>query len=268
MKTVFQTAVCFALATLTVLSSLTAEASAAEISEKNSKRVWGTIVTDGRSLELRVSSIPKSRKLDIPRLNNRLDVAYLKSDTKKSPLTLHPLIETWEIQLPPDMEEADKADVIVEFKEPVSIGHEIAIQAKDGTIALPAHIARTHGKLLRYEPQPHKNTVGYWANAEDWAEWSLQVDLSGGFEVEVHQGCGKGQGGSTVEFELILKGEKSGPKLTHTIVDTGHFQNFKPFKLGKFEDVKTGEYALKVRCLKKAKNAVCDIRLIQLLPAK
>ena len=40
-------------------------------------------------------------------------------------------------------------------------------QAKDGTIVMHARTAEVHGTMLRYEPLPHKTTLGYWVNAED-----------------------------------------------------------------------------------------------------
>ena len=36
---------------------------------------------------------------------------------------------------------------------------------KDGSITLPAATAEVHGVMLRYEPLPHKNTLGYWVRA-------------------------------------------------------------------------------------------------------
>ncbi len=94
-------------------------------------------------------------------------------------------------------------------------------QEKDGTIALPARTAEVHGLQLRYEPLPHKNTLGYWTRAEDSASWEFTVTKPGKLTVEVLQGCGKGQGGSEVEFAV---GEQ---KLACTVEDTGGFQNFK-----------------------------------------
>jgi arylsulfatase A-like enzyme len=69
-------------------------------------------------------------------------------------------------------------------------------QAKDGTITLPARTAQVHGIQLRYEPLPHKETLGFWTRAEDWASWEFMLTRPGRFTVEVLQGCGKGQGGS------------------------------------------------------------------------
>src|SRR5262249_55109381 len=94
-------------------------------------------------------------------------------------------------------------------------------QAKDGTVTLPARTADVHGIQLRYEPLPHKDTLGFWTRAEDWASWDFTITKPGTFAVEVLQGCGKGQGGSEVEVAVA---EQS---LKFTVEDTGHFQNFK-----------------------------------------
>ena len=44
-------------------------------------------------------------------------------------------------------------------------------QATDGSITLMAEHADVHGVMLRYEPLPHKHTLGFWVNPNDWAHW-------------------------------------------------------------------------------------------------
>jgi hypothetical protein len=135
-------------------------------------------------------------------------------------------------------------------------------QAADGTVSLPARTAEVHGLQLRYEPLPHKNTLGYWVRVEDWASWELTVTKGGAFAVEVLQGCGKGQGGSEVEVTV------GGKTLTFTVEDTGHFQNFKSRTIGEVRLARPGRYTLTVRPKKKAKAAVMDLRSVILRPAK
>jgi hypothetical protein len=107
-------------------------------------------------------------------------------------------------------------------------------QAKDGTISLPARTAEVHGVQLRYEPLPHKNTLGFWTRADDWASWEFTVTKPGTFAVEVLQGCGGGQGGSEVRLAV---GEQV---LTFTVEDTGGFQNFKARAVGTLKADKAG----------------------------
>jgi arylsulfatase A-like enzyme len=135
-------------------------------------------------------------------------------------------------------------------------------QNKNGTITMHAQTAEVHGTMLRYEPLPHKTTLGYWVNATDWASFEFTVSKPGTFTVEVLQGCGKGQGGSEVE---VAMGEQ---KLTFTVEDTGHFQNFKARDIGTVKIDKPGRYTLSIKPLKKAAAAVMDVRQVTLKPTK
>src|SRR5262249_18854390 len=55
-------------------------------------------------------------------------------------------------------------------------------QAEDGVITLPARGAEVHGVMLRYEPLPHKDTLGFWTQVDDWASWDFTVRQPGTFE--------------------------------------------------------------------------------------
>jgi arylsulfatase A-like enzyme len=133
-------------------------------------------------------------------------------------------------------------------------------QAADGVITLPARTAQVTGLQLRYEPLPHKNTLGYWTRVDDTASWEFTVTKPGTFTVEVLQGCGKGQGGSEVEFAV------AGQALKMIVEDTGGFQNFKPRPIGEITLEKAGRYTLTVRPRTKAKAAVMDLRQVVLRP--
>lgn len=132
--------------------------------------------------------------------------------------------------------------------------------AKDGTILLHSRTAEVHGVMLRYEPLPHKTTLGYWVNKDDWASWEFTVGAPGTFTVEVLQGCGKGQGGSEVE---VVVGEQA---FKFTVEDTGHFQNFKAREVGTVKIDKAGRHTLTIRPKTKAAAAVMDVRQVTLKP--
>jgi arylsulfatase A-like enzyme len=134
-------------------------------------------------------------------------------------------------------------------------------QGADGVIKLPARTAAIHGIQVRFEPVPHKDTLGYWTRVEDRVSWEFTVTRPGTFGVEALQGCGKGQGGSEVEFDF------SGQKLRMTVADTGGFQNFKPNAVGRVTFDKPGRYKLTVTPARKAATAVMDLRAVTLRPA-
>jgi arylsulfatase A-like enzyme len=135
-------------------------------------------------------------------------------------------------------------------------------QAADGRILLHSRAADVQGAQLRYEPEPHKNTLGYWTRREDSASWDFTVTKPGAFMLEALQGCGKGSGGAEVEFAI---GEQ---RLAMTVQDTGHFQNFVPRDIGMVQIGKAGIHTLTVRAKTKPGVAVMDLRQVTLRPTK
>ncbi len=133
-------------------------------------------------------------------------------------------------------------------------------QGADGVVTLAARDAVTHGERLRYEPEPHKNTLGYWTRPEDWCQWRFALVRPGRYELWVLQGCGKGQGGSEVAATV------GGQTIAFTVEETGHFQNFKHRNLGPVTLDKPGEYTLELRPRTKAAAAVMDVRQVRLIP--
>ena len=224
---------------------------------------WGEMQLFPGRIELTVNTKNATGPTVIPRFNNRVNVIHMKSDSDKRPLNLKPLVKEWSIAMPDALPPigGDVAGVLlVETKErpylPV-IPRIISATADHGVI-LPAHEAMTHGENLRYEPQPHKNTVGYWTNVEDWCSWRFHLDEAGRYDVQILQGCGKGHGGSDVAVSV---GEE---KVTFTVEDTGHFQNFRSRKVGQMQ-LSAGVQTLAIKPINKAKAAVMDVREVRLI---
>jgi arylsulfatase A-like enzyme len=135
-------------------------------------------------------------------------------------------------------------------------------QDDDGNVHLMAKTARVFGTQLRYEPLPHKNTLGYWIEVDDYATWEFTVSKAGEFKVNVLQGCGKGQGGSQVELRVADQ------TLEFTVEDTGHFQNFVEREVGSIRIKEPGRYTLVVKPLQKAAQAVMDLRAVSIVRKK
>jgi len=127
-----------------------------------------------------------------------------------------------------------------------------------GAVVLDARDARVHGTRLRYEPEPHKDTLGYWTEAGDWAEWELEVPGAGSFDVVLLQGCGTGSGGAEVEVTV------AGQSLTAKVEETGHFQRFVPRTIGTVRIDTPGRHTLAVRARTKPGPAVMDLRRVVL----
>jgi hypothetical protein len=222
---------------------------------------WGTIAIAQHGFELDVTSVPDDRVVAVPRFHSPYKRIYLKSDDQKAQLKFVAEVKEWLVTIPEAA--GDSATVIVEtvgrpqwLKSP----HLHEADKKKGVYLLPAHLAVVHGDKLRYEPQPHKNTIGYWTVETDWCEWQLNATQPGKYKVHVLQGCGKGHGGSKAQIRV------GDSHLIFTVEDTGHFQNFKDREVGTLEITRTGKQSIQIRPLSKANIAVMDIRQVRLTP--
>ncbi len=138
-------------------------------------------------------------------------------------------------------------------------GRKPATTRAAGDIRLHAKDARVHGQTLRYEPQSHKNVLGFWTNTADWAEWEFEITTAGAYEVEFQQGCGPGSGGSEVSVRI---GDQA---LTFTVHETGHFQHLIQRMIGQV-NLTPGKHTLAVKPQTKRGAAVMDLRRIVLRP--
>lgn len=146
---------------------------------------------------------------------------------------------------------------------PMPLATPVAItQAEDGSVVLHARDVTLHGATVRYEPQPHKNTIGFWTNQDDWVSWTFTVAKPGTFAVEVLQGCGKGSGGAEVAVGIADQ------CVSFLVEDTGHFQNFVKRGIGQLTVKEPGVVTLHVKPKSKPGVAVMDLRQVVLTPVK
>jgi arylsulfatase A-like enzyme len=139
---------------------------------------------------------------------------------------------------------------------PKRLSQPADVSAPAGLVLLEAKNAQVVGEKLRYEDPPHKDTLGYWVNPLDYAEWDCSVPQAGRYAVEVLQGCVKG--GSLVDVRV---GEQS---VRFTVEDTGHFQRFVPRRIG-ILDLPAGKTVVSVRPHEKKGGAVMDLRRVMLV---
>jgi arylsulfatase A len=138
-------------------------------------------------------------------------------------------------------------------------GRRARITPAQGDIRLLARDAIVHAESMRYEPQTNKDVLGFWVNPNDWAEWTFEVSKPGEYEIEVQQGCGSGNGGSTVEVQVADQ------SLSFTVIETGHFQSMAQFAIGTVV-LEAGKQTIAVKPKNKTGKAVMDLRRIVLRP--
>lgn len=143
-------------------------------------------------------------------------------------------------------------------------GRQTKLKLRDGAIWLEASQGTPHGTRLRYEPETYKNVLGYWTEVEDWAHWDFDCNMDGPAELEVHCGCGGGNGGSEVDI-VVTFADGNSQRIPWTVRETGHFQNIVIEDLG-IVHAKPGKGRLEVRPRSKMAAAVVDIRQVVLRP--
>lgn len=188
-----------------------------------------------------------------------------KSSVAVSSEVVKPDPDTWTITCG-SMPESGASLVVVFDSPPLLLSElEPITAAGDGSFRLPAHLGATSGEKIRYEPQPFKNTIGYWVGKQDFAEWQIEVSEPGRFNVAVLQGCGAGQGGSLARISAIAESQEVTASLEFTTLETGHFQNFQWRHLGTVELESSGLHKIKVEPVRIQAKAVMDIRAIELI---
>ncbi|WP_436716041.1 hypothetical protein U8335_28315 [Roseiconus lacunae] len=230
------------------------------VGEWSQQTAWGNLQAKGSTVTMKVNELPNAGYVSLPRLNNRLESVTAKGIADE--LRFIPEIDHWRVFVPKNATLPLSIEVKLLEKIRRCDAPFVVKPSENGKVTLPAHHAETQGEKLRFEPQPHKNTIGYWTVASDTATWQFEINDAREFSVVVHQGCGKGQGGSEVEFVVTSLSDHSKQTLPMVVKDTGHFQNFVPREIGSLK-LDKGKYRLEVGCKKLANKAVCDIRKIE-----
>lgn len=228
----------------------------------------GTAFRTDTAVYIFLDEWPVGGQLAIPRLNARIKKAHPLQDVQGE-LKFRPEVAEWLIFFPDRRLNSSPPVVVLQTIDRPHLPKmpEQITANSDGTLVLPAYQAVTHGEKLRFEPQPHKNTVGYWTNPKDWAQWFIDAP-AGKYNVQILQGCGKGHGGSDVSIHVRPAGEeqKSVARTKFVVKETGHFQNFVRRDIGEIEISEKGIYSLEVRPDRLANGAVMDVREVRLLP--
>ena len=115
---------------------------------------------------------------------------------------------------------------------------------------------------MRYEPQPNKNVLGYWTNADDWADWE--------FRGRQRPACTKSKSSKAAAQAAAARKSpwrSTIRRLTFTVQDTGHFQHMIQRTIGEVK-LATGKHTLAVKPQTKPGAAVMDLRRVVLRPAQ
>ncbi len=225
------------------------------------------LTVEGQTVLIKLEDNFNGNTVELPRLAAPLRSLKWKGDEAPSNLKLQPELTTWKVS----WDKAPKSGATIEMQldaPPLLIAECKPIQATgDGSLFLPAHMATTTGDKIRYEPQTIKNTVGYWAGMQNSAAWILNVAKPGKFNVEILQGCGAGNGGSTAMMTLnaVASADKPAAQVEFEVLETGHFQNFVWRHLGEINVTEAGDYQLRISPKNIKRGALMDVRAVHLI---
>ncbi len=216
------------------------------------------------TLWLHLESAAKERKtITIPRLCAPMR-SFGWKEHPDAELKFVPEPREWTFSWKTLPEDSDVIEVVFDSAPLLPDKLPPARSAGDGSVMLHAFQASAHGEKLRFEPQPFKNTVGYWIVPTDYVTWQVTIDQPGTFSVAVLQGCGQGQGGSEGAITL-RQHEDVKADLAFQTLDTGHFQNFRWNDLGMITLAAEGDYQLRIQPQRIAKAALFDVRAVHLV---
>lgn len=232
------------------------------------KQPWGTTALrpadagEPTRIYLHVFDWHVSGKLTVYGLTGGVNKAYLRADPDRAALPFARLNRSLVITVPKQAPDPLATVVVLELDGKPEIIPFAAHPGADGRIVLHARDAIVHGLTLRYEPEPHKDTVGYWSDPADWVSWEFQITRPGAYDVNIFQGCGKNSGGSKVDFAV---GEQ---RWRVVVEDTGGFQNFVRRDIGQARFDKPGRYTMTVKPRGRSGVAVMDLREVTLSPGR
>ncbi len=240
-----------------------------------------TVAIDRFTVTLHGFNVGGTGEVQIPRMMAAIQSMAATLDNESCELTITPDPKIWKLRwknTQPIEDRNHEVDIkLVLNDRPIGITQSSATyQQADGTIVLRAQNGITSGELLRFEPQPFKNTIGYWANPKDTVSWEFQVNQPGQFAVAVLAGCGAGQGGSVVELRAgidadnhnetaSLEPSSKSMKIEFAMIETGHFQNFRWQPIGMLTIEKADKYKLTLTAKSLANKAIGDVRMISLV---
>jgi putative heme-binding domain-containing protein len=129
----------------------------------------------------------------------------------------------------------------------------------DGSIVLTAAEAEIYGDRLVFETQ-HGN-LGYWTAANDRAAWAFAVTNPGKYAVWLDWACANDVAGNVLEINL------GSQQIHYQIRGTGTWDDYSMKKVGDLE-LSPGTLRLEVRAAAAPRNALLDLRSIELRPRK
>lgn len=220
----------------------------------------GPTVNGVTKIYLHVFDWPISRTILMPSLDNTLRGVKLLDGGE--PLDYASAANGVTIKLPWQPRQEAATVIVVEIGgKPVARPFAVSPNAQ-GVYHLKASDADLHGATIHYPSDwGRQESIGSWADTNDWVSWSFLTGDAGRYRVEVTLGVDPGCGGD-VQFTL------GSQKLTLRTESTGGWFKRKTIVVGEVTLPASERLNLEVRTLKKQGVAALDLQHVELIPVK
>jgi alpha-L-fucosidase len=223
---------------------------------------WGRSTTrvQGKdtTLYLHVFDWPATGSLLVPGLKNKVQKAYVLDKSKRKTLSVQNIPEGLRISVPQSMPDPLSTTIVLTFRGPPEVEQLLLTQSPDGTILLPASEARLHGNQLRFESGEHRNSIGFWLNAEEWVDWEFKVVKAGAYKLTAEVATTSASSFQLTLGESVLKSQAP---------VTGDYGRFQSVDLGTVEIKAPGTSIVAVRPIKDQWSPI-NLRAVHLLPVR
>ena len=229
------------------------------------KLAWGRCTKKlhdgGATLYLHVFDWPENGILQVPGLRNKVKKARLLATSQVMIAT--PNEEGVAVDLPAEPLDAVDTVVVLEVEGELIVEKTLPRQANDGTMALMAATADIHtennSQAAQVEDIGGKSSIGWWTDSRTWVGWKFKMDKPGTYDVVAEIACQSG----SCKFEVKV----GDSKWQVTPQNTGSYQSFRTYKIGKVEIAKAGTKLLEIRPVRSSWSPI-NLRSVVLQPAK
>ena len=221
---------------------------------------WGRCtqkVEGGKTtLYLHVFNWPTDGRLLVPGLETKVKSASLLADPSASLKTTTETDGTV-VLLPPAAPDKISSTVVLKFKGHPEIVAVPIMQNADGSVTLPASLAKLHGSGLQYESNDSHDNIGYWFHPEDWIDWEFKAGHPGKFVVTAE---------IAAPVATSFAVDVAGQTLDSTAPVTGNYATYQTIQLGSVEISDAGKVTLAVHPAKEGWQPM-NLKSITLKPA-
>lgn len=223
---------------------------------------WGrcTTKTRGRhtTLYFHVFDWPADGRLLVPGLQTKPRKAFLLASDEHRALPLEQTADGLVISVPADLPHAISTTVAAEFNQPLEITLTYLMPNADGSITLHAVDAGLHGSNIQYEQGDDRNSLGFWSNPEDYADWQFKLAKPAKYQVTAEIASP-----SSASIEVTI-GQTT---LRAAAPHTSGYGDFKSVDLGQAEISSPGVITVAVHPVKDGWNPI-NLRSIALKPVE